>query len=365
MTIKDIHLTEGVINPLKTLKEIHHRIEGDASVYHEVRDIAGSLLQMATITPYMLRGIAHTMNSNHDHLKPNQNRRVLGHAEMKKLYRAYCMCEAAYVGVESMRTFGKLLVADPSNEVCKPGFFVLETEHAPRRGCIVVEGSRCISDLFTDLLGIPADTILSSITHFGVYNSAVHVKKIITSRLHLESFDEIDIYGHSLGAATAIPLGLLLERDFPRLRINVIGFSAPLVCGRLKQKSQINITTVITPHDSITSLSLKNLARLARDSYKLIAKVDSPELVRLTDSIEEGVRLGRVVIVFSPTHIEVATKEEANPKRIFVATTEEMMRDHHLQSYRIAQPTERSWWECCLGKENAQKEGHRLHIQRT
>lgn len=363
MTIKDIHLTEGVINPLKTLREIHKRIEGDVPVQTQVRDIAGSLLQMATITPYMLRGIAHTMSSNHDHLKPNKNRRVLGHAEMKKFYKAYCMVEAAYLGVESMEPFGKILIAEPNNEFCRPGFFVVETERSPRRGCIVVEGSRCISDIFTDLLGIPADTILSSITHFGVYNSAVHVKNIITSRLHLESFDEIDIYGHSLGAATAVPLALLLEREFPRLRINVIGFSCPLVCGRLKQKTQINITTVITPHDSIPSLSMKNLARLARDSYKLIAKVDCPELVKLTDSIEEAVRLGRVVIVFSPTHIEVATKEEANPKRIFVATSEEMVRDHHLESYRIEKPTERSWWECCLGKE-AQKEGQRLHMQR-
>ena len=163
-----------------------------------------------------------------------------------------------------------------------PGYFLV---HSPldRALLLVIRGSKEISDLITNM-SAEMEPFLTGHGHQGIIKSAHNlydrVKPLLYEHIQRVRAKRVVLVGHSLGAAVAAALTMLLRRNSLDVNLTPIVKSAlrrskcisfsppPFLSPSLAERSQVeyDITTVVLNLDVVPRLSAASLDRLL---YKL------------------------------------------------------------------------------------------------
>ncbi|XP_065874972.1 uncharacterized protein [Euphorbia lathyris] len=213
---------------------------------------------------------------------------------------------AFWIARNSMLRESNILKFVKDSSVMRPGYYIgIE----PRRKLVIlaIRGTHTVYDLITDIISSSDGevTFEGYSTHFGTAEAARWFlnHEIGTIRKCLEKYQgfRLRLVGHSLGAATASLLAIMLrkrtseELGFSPDIVSAVGYATPPCVSRELAESCANfVTTVVMQDDMVPRLSAASLARLRNeiletDWTSLIEKEEWKSVVGLVTNAKQVV----------------------------------------------------------------------------
>ncbi|XVF80936.1 hypothetical protein PTKIN_Ptkin15bG0115600 [Pterospermum kingtungense] len=220
---------------------------------------------------------------------------LIYHIELAKgCYKA----NAAILARTSMLRESNVLKFVKNSSVMRPGYYIGVD---PRKKLVIfgIRGTHTVYDLITDIV-LSSDgevTFEGYSTHFGTAEAArwfLH-HELGTIRKCLEKYEgfRLRLVGHSLGAATASLLAIMLrkkskvELGFSPDIVSAVGYATPpCVSKELAESCSDFVTTVVMKDDIVPRLSAASLATLRSeilqtDWMSVVEKADWKSVVDL------------------------------------------------------------------------------------
>ncbi|KAE8673113.1 LOB domain-containing protein 16-like [Hibiscus syriacus] len=194
-----------------------------------------------------------------------------------ELARGCYKSNAAILARTSMLRESNVLKFVKDSSVMRPGYYI---GIDPRRKLVIfgIRGTHTAYDLFTDIVtSSDGDVTFEGYsTHFGTAESAGWFlqHEIGTIRKCLEKYEgyRLRLVGHSLGAATASLLAIMLrkkskkELGFSPDIVSAVGFATPpCVSKELAETCSDFVTTIVMQDDIVPRLSAASLAQLRNE----------------------------------------------------------------------------------------------------
>ncbi|KAL8142610.1 hypothetical protein V2J09_015642, partial [Rumex salicifolius] len=199
---------------------------------------------------------------------------LIYHLELAKgCYKDSAACLAKYSMLREINVLKFVKVSS----MLRPGYYIAID---PRKKLVIlgIRGTHSVYDLITDIVSSSNEevTFEGYSTHFGVAESArwflTHEMKRIKKCLDENKGFRLRLVGHSLGAATASLLAVMLrkksckELGFDPDRVTAVGFATPpCVSKELAESCSDFINTVVMQDDIVPRLSIATLARLRNE----------------------------------------------------------------------------------------------------
>lgn len=163
-----------------------------------------------------------------------------------------------------------ILAGNLETDVGKVIYYVV-ADHAQRALVVAVRGSMSLQDVVTDAYAVPTPLdehgLPGVFTHSGFAAAATWLRDDLAHSGVLESFFEarpdyaLVVCGHSLGAATATVLAMLLRPQHPRL--HCYAFAPPPTADAVQaEQCDEFVTSVVYDDDMICRLSLPAMRKL-------------------------------------------------------------------------------------------------------
>ncbi|KAK5813396.1 uncharacterized protein LOC108467565 [Gossypium arboreum] len=205
---------------------------------------------------------------------------------------------AAILARTSMLRESNVLKFVKNSSVMRPGYYI---GIDPRKKLVIfgIRGTHTVYDLITDIVTSSDGqvTFEGYSTHFGTAEAArwfLH-HEIGTIRQCLEKYEgfRLRLVGHSLGAATASLLAIMLrkrskkELGFSPDVVSAVGYATPpCVSKELAETCSDFVTTIVMQDDIVPRLSAASLARLRNeiletDWMSVVEKADWKSIVDL------------------------------------------------------------------------------------
>ncbi|KAH1106124.1 hypothetical protein J1N35_009892 [Gossypium stocksii] len=205
---------------------------------------------------------------------------------------------AAILARTSMLRESNVLKFIKNSSVMRPGYYI---GIDPRKKLVIfgIRGTHTVYDLITDIVTSSDGevTFEGYSTHFGTAEAArwfLH-HEIGTIRQCLEKYEgfRLRLVGHSLGAATASLLAIMLrkrskkELGFSPDVVSAVGYATPpCVSKELAETCSDFVTTIVMQDDIVPRLSAASLARLRNeiletDWMSVVEKADWKSIVDL------------------------------------------------------------------------------------
>lgn len=178
-------------------------------------------------------------------------------------------------------------------------------DHMKERVVIAIRGTLSMEDCITDAICDPVE--LSEIgeeygfegknrySHAGMLKAALHIRSELENNGILngvfgstsygssiqsplnERSDGCEHYslvitGHSLGAGSAVILGLLLRKRFPSLHVYAYGTPGSVLDSQLSKEVSSFVTSVVMGNDLVCRLGFRSLNRLREDVLDAISR---------------------------------------------------------------------------------------------
>ncbi|KAE8679637.1 LOB domain-containing protein 16-like [Hibiscus syriacus] len=194
-----------------------------------------------------------------------------------ELARGCYKSNAAILARTSMLRESNVLKFVKDSSVMRPGYYI---GIDPRKKLVIfgIRGTHTVYDLITDIVtSSDGDVTFEGYsTHFGTAEAArwfLH-HEIGTIRKCLEKYEgyRLRLVGHSLGAATASLLAIMLrkkskkELGFSPDIVSAVGFAIPpCVSKELAETCSDFVTTIVMQDDIVPRLSATSLARLRKE----------------------------------------------------------------------------------------------------
>ncbi|OAF70617.1 DGL-beta [Intoshia linei] len=168
-------------------------------------------------------------------------------------------------------------------ELDSPAFYVA-LDHPKKDVIISIRGTMSLNDLLIDLsakstvMNIDETNQSIKIGHEGMVNAAVKIKEILIKKgLFVDvtrQFPDytIVIVGHSLGAATAAVLSILIKAIHPKTKAYCYACPNGLIEKEMLEYTKTFITTTVIRNDIISRLSLQSLKRACKRISNLISE---------------------------------------------------------------------------------------------
>ncbi|XP_073981995.1 diacylglycerol lipase-beta-like isoform X2 [Rhodnius prolixus] len=198
-----------------------------------------------------------------------------------------CLCNLAGVKAISKLSDKEILYASFKNHIFELPFIVI-ADHKTSSIVVAVRGSMSMRDVFTDLTalpeklegeGIPPD----SLAHKGMLMCALTLRKQMEDNNILDrafsTFPEYNLVltGHSLGAGTAILLGLLLRPTYPELKVYAFATPGGLLTKKAAEETEQFTMTVGLGDDFIMRLSIHNFEDLRSQMFNVLQSCRLPK----------------------------------------------------------------------------------------
>ncbi|GMI85752.1 hypothetical protein like AT2G42450 [Hibiscus trionum] len=215
-----------------------------------------------------------------------------------ELARGCYKSNAAILARTSMLRESNVLKFVKDSSVMRPGYYI---GIDPRKKLVIfgIRGTHTVYDLITDIVTSSDGevTFEGYSTHFGTAEAArwfLH-HEIGTIRKCLEKYEgfRLRLVGHSLGAATASLLAIMLRKKskkdlgFSPDIVSAVGYATPpCVSKELAETCSDFVTTIVMQDDIVPRLSAASLARLRNeilqtDWMSVVEKADWKTVVDL------------------------------------------------------------------------------------
>jgi hypothetical protein len=167
-----------------------------------------------------------------------------------------------------------IIYANLENKIGQSVFYVAQ-DIASKRLVIACRGTLSLSDAITDLNAemVPFHGSPQYKAHKGIMNNTKHVYSELVNRVQIGQWLEdhedysLMVVGHSLGAAVASYLTVMLSKQFPSVKC--IAYAPPMLMDKqLSHKTRSSITSIIYNHDIIAHLSLSSIFKLKQQMLK-------------------------------------------------------------------------------------------------
>ncbi|XP_007050343.2 PREDICTED: uncharacterized protein LOC18613178 [Theobroma cacao] len=213
---------------------------------------------------------------------------------------------AAILARTSMLRECNVLKFVKNSSVMRPGYYI---GIDPRKKLVIfgIRGTHTVYDLITDIVSSSDGevTFEGYSTHFGTAEAArwfLH-HEMGTIRKCLEKYEgfRLRLVGHSLGAATASLLAIMLrkksqmELGFSPDIVSAVGYATPpCVSKELAENCSDFVTTIVMQDDIVPRLSTSSLARLRNeilqtDWMSVVEKADWKNLIDLVTNAKQVV----------------------------------------------------------------------------
>lgn len=191
------------------------------------------------------------------------------------------------------------------SSILRPGYYI-GIDKRKKLVILGIRGTHTVYDLITDIVSLSNEetvTFESYTTHFGVAEAAQfflsHEMHTIRRCLHKHQGFRLRLVGHSLGAATASVLAIMLrkksskELGFDPEIVSAVGYATPPCVSKVLAESCCDyVSTVVMEDDVIPRLSVASLKRLRNeilltDWAKVLEKEDWKGLVDLVANAKQ------------------------------------------------------------------------------
>ncbi|KAG9155660.1 hypothetical protein Leryth_003948 [Lithospermum erythrorhizon] len=192
-----------------------------------------------------------------------------------------------------------------NSSILRPGYYI-GIDMRKKLVILGIRGTHNVYDLITDIVSLSNDEVVTFegySTHFGVAEAAhwflTHEMNTLRRCLHEHKGFRLRLVGHSLGAATASLLAIMLrkksseELGFNPEIVSAVGYATPpCVSKELAESCCDFVSTVIMEDDIIPRLSVASLTRLRNeilltDWAKVLEKEDWKGLVDLVTNAKQ------------------------------------------------------------------------------
>ncbi|GAB2292271.1 hypothetical protein Dimus_026520 [Dionaea muscipula] len=198
---------------------------------------------------------------------------------------------AAGLAKYSMLRGSNVLKFVKDSSVMRPGYYIA-IDGRKKLVLLGIRGTHTVYDLITDIVSTSHEevTFEGYSTHFGTAEAArwflTHEMETIKKCLDEHKGFRLRLVGHSLGAATASLLAVMLrkksqkELGFDPDTVHAVGYATPpCVSMELAESCSAYVTTVIMQDDIIPRLSVTSLARLRNE----IIQTDWMRVIEMED----------------------------------------------------------------------------------
>jgi len=216
-------------------------------------------------------------------------------------------CSASHAGIASLIKMNNaeiVYAAFENDSSAKP--YAVFLDHDKESIVIAIRGTLSLEDCITDVLAEPIELVEAGErwgfdgrnrwTHMGFLKAASRIRNDIENSKILQylmgqadpinvvsindplkqdvtySDYQLVVCGHSLGAATACVLSLLLHRQYPRLKCYAYGTPASVFDHRTAVDCSSFVTTVVLGSDMISRLNVHSLAKLREEVLDSIGR---------------------------------------------------------------------------------------------
>ena len=216
-------------------------------------------------------------------------------------------CSTSHAGIASLikKNNAEIVYAAFENDsTAKP--YAVFLDHDKESIVIAIRGTLSLEDCITDVLAEPIELVEAGErwgfdgrnrwTHMGFLKAASRIRSDLENSKILQylmgqadptnvvgindplkqditySHYQLVICGHSLGAATACVLSLLLHRQYPRLSCYAYGTPASVFDPRTAVDCSSFVTTVVLGSDMISRLNIDSLAKLREEVLDSIGR---------------------------------------------------------------------------------------------
>ncbi|XP_047335001.1 diacylglycerol lipase-beta-like [Impatiens glandulifera] len=269
---------------------------------------------------------------------------------------------AAGLARKSMLRESNILKFIKDSSIMRPGYYI---GIDPRKQLVIlgIRGTHTVYDLVTDIISSSSEevTFEGYSSHFGTAEAARwflhHEMKTIKKCLDKYKGFKLRLVGHSLGAATASLLAIMLKRmsaeelGFSPDIISVVGYATPPCVSReLAECCCDYVTTVVMQDDIIPRLSAVSLAKLRNE----ILQTDWLSVLEKEDwgSVKDFVTNAKHVV----SSVQDATRKLADYTN-FRSEASVLSRDSTKSKTREVEVSSSS---CSVVKENEEPSGHAL-----
>jgi len=216
-------------------------------------------------------------------------------------------CSASHAGIASLikKNNAEIVYAAFENDSSAKPYAVF-LDHDKEAIVIAIRGTLSLEDCITDVLAEPTELAEAGErwgfdgrnrwTHMGFLKAASRIRNDLENSKILQFLMgqadptnvvsindplkqditychyQLVVCGHSLGAATACVLSLLLHRQYPRLRCYAYGTPASVFDSRTSVDCSSFVTTVVLGSDMISRLNVHSLAKLREEVLDSIGR---------------------------------------------------------------------------------------------
>ncbi|GMH30828.1 hypothetical protein Nepgr_032671 [Nepenthes gracilis] len=214
--------------------------------------------------------------------------------------------DASSLAKHSMLRESNILKFVKNSSVMRPGYYI-GIDGRKKLVILGIRGTHTVYDLITDIVSSSEDevTFEGYSTHFGTAEAArwflIHEMGTIKRCLDEHKGFRLRLVGHSLGAATASLLAIMLRKKshkdlgFNPDIVHAVGYAtASCVSKELAESCSDYVTTVVMQDDIIPRLSMASLARLRNevvqtDWTSVLEKEDWKSLLELVTNAKQVV----------------------------------------------------------------------------
>ena len=223
-------------------------------------------------------------------------------------------CSTSHAGIASIikKNNAEIVYAAFENDsTAKP--YAIFLDHDKECIVIAIRGTLSLEDCITDVLADPVELVeagerwgfdgRNSWTHMGFLKAAARIRNDLENSKILQyllgqtdtasavsmndplkqdinySHYQLVLCGHSLGAATACVLSLLLHSQYPRLKCFAYGTPASVFDARTAVDCSSFVTTVVLGSDMVSRLNIHSLATLREEVLDSIGRCKVNKMV--------------------------------------------------------------------------------------
>jgi len=223
-------------------------------------------------------------------------------------------CSTSHAGIASIikKNNAEIVYAAFENDsTAKP--YAIFLDHDKECIVIAIRGTLSLEDCITDVLADPVELVEAGErwgfdgrnrwTHMGFLKAAARIRNDLENSKILQyllgqtdtasavsmndplkqdinySHYQLVLCGHSLGAATACVLSLLLHSQYPRLKCFAYGTPASVFDARTAVDCSSFVTTVVLGSDMVSRLNIHSLAKLREEVLDSIGRCKVNKMV--------------------------------------------------------------------------------------